>query len=179
MPGKIRRTIATLDGPSDDGLLPPDPDALLEQRRIEVKEATAKAAADPPPLTTEEEDEVLDLINAGRKERHIELFGRRIHLRTLTIEEELKVSEITKPYIGSDGYPRAYRTAVVAAAIRTIDGELLFNPISTEEFDRIIFEKFKKLLDYYPLAVDQIYSQYQQMEAELFKLVEKLGKSLG
>lgn len=199
-----RRTMASLDGPADDGLAPPDPeallvaqrkaeimavaaqteptppdaDALLQQRKLEVKEA-ARAAAENPELTDQEEDEAVDLIHAGRKEKFVDIFGRRIQLRTLTIEEELKVSEITKQYIGSDGYPRAYRTAVVAAAIRTIDGQLLFNPISESEFDELIRKKFEKLLDYYPLAVDQIYARYRDMELELLALVEKLGKSSG
>jgi hypothetical protein len=171
--------MATMDGPADEGLILPDPDALLEQRKVEAKEASAKAATEEPVLTSEEEDEVVDLINAGCKESWPVVFTRRIHLRTLTIEEELKVSEITKPYIGSDGYPRAYRTAVVAAAIRTIDGELLFNPISDVELDQIIAKKFEKLLGYWPLAVDQIYSRYRDMELELLALVEKLGKSSG
>lgn len=171
--------MTSLDGPDGDGITPPDPDALLEARRAEIKEAAAKAETEEPVLTEEEETEVVDLINAGRKERFPVIFGRKIHLRTLTIEEELKVSEITKQYLGSDGYPRAYRTAVVAAAIRTIDGQLLFNPISESEFDQIIVEKFKKLLDYYPLAVDQIYAQYREMELELLALVENLGKSSG
>lgn len=170
-----------MDGPPDDGLVPPDPDAILEQRKLEAKEAAAKEKAEevPPTLSAVEEDEVVDLINAGRKEKHIEVFNRKIHLRTLTIAEELKVSEITKLYIGSDGYPRAYRTAVVAAAIRTIDGQLLFNPISDSELEDIIRKKFEKLLDYYPLAVDQIYNHYREMELELLALVEKLGKSSG
>lgn len=196
--------MASLDGPPDDGLIPPDPDALLiaqrkaeiagaqtgvltvpneddllEQRRAEINEAAGKAQEKLPELPPEEEDEVVDLIHAGRKETTFELFGRTIHLRTLTIEEELKVSEITKPYLGSDGYPRAYRTAVVAAAIRTIDGQLLFNPISTEEFSQLILKKYEKLLGYYPLAVDQIYARYRDMELELLKLVERLGKSSG
>jgi hypothetical protein len=179
MPGKIRRTMATLEGPSDDGLIPPDPDALLEQRRIEIKEAAAKAAEEEPVLTADEEDEVVDLMHAGRKERFVEVFNRNIHLRTLTIAEELKVSEITKPYLNSDGWGRAYRTAVVAAAIRTIDGKLLFNPMSDNEFDQIIVKKFEILLDYYPLAVDQIYNKYRELELELLALVDKLGKSSG
>lgn len=171
--------MATMDGPPDDGLIPPDPDALLEQRRIEVKEAAVKAATEEPVLTDEEEDEVVDLVNAGKKEKFFEIFGRRIQLRTLTIEEELKLSEITKQYMGTDAYPRAYRTAVVAAAIRTIDGKLLFNPISEAEFDQIIVKKFEKLLDWYPLGVDQIFARYQEMERELLELVQKLGKSSG
>jgi hypothetical protein len=178
MPGK-RRTMEQLDGPSDDGLIPPDEDALLEQRKIEIKEAAEKAAEEEPVLTEAEEDEAIDLVNAGRKETFFELFGRKIHLRTLTIEEELAVSEITKQYMGSDGYPRAYRTAVVAAAIRTIDGKLLFNPISVQEFDEIIKKKFEILLGYYPLAVDQIYKNYRDMELELIAFVDKLGKSQG
>lgn len=182
--------MASLDGPTDDGLIPPDlealleqrkpdQDALLEQRIAEAKEAAANPDESEPVLTSEEEDEAVDLIHAGRKEKHFELFGRKIHLRTLTIEEELKVSEITKRYIGTDGYPRAYRTAVVAAAIRTIDGELLFNPISDSEIEQIIVKKYEKLLDYYPLAVDQIYAKYRDMELELLAFVEKLGKSQG
>ena len=176
-----RMTMASLDGPSDDGLLPPDvdEDELLQKRIVEIKDAAAQAESDPPELTSEEEDEVVDLVNAGRKECWPVIFGRKIHLRTLTIEEELKISEITKPYIGSDGYPRAYRTAVVAAAIRTIDGKLLFNPLSVEDVDRIIVEKFNKLITYYPLGIDQIYARYRDMELELLEFVEKLGKSSG
>lgn len=178
MSGK-RRTATFLDAPPDDGLLPPDPDELLEQRRVEVKEAAAKAVEEEPVLTPEEEDDTVELIYAGRKERYFTLFQRRIHLRTLTIAEELKVSEITKAFMGSDGYPRAYRTAVVAAAIRSIDGKLLFNPITEGEFDQIIAKKFELLIEYYPLAVDQIFAEYREMELELLSLVEKLGKSLG
>ncbi len=168
--------MASMDGPADEGLILPDQDALLEQRIAAAKEAAENTDESEPVLTPEEEDEVVDLINAGRKDNHFELFGRKIHLRTLTIDEELKVSEITKRYLGSDGYLRAYRTAVVAAAIRTIDGELLFNPISDAELDQIIAKKFDKLLTYYPLAVDQIFARYQDMERELLALVEKLGK---
>lgn len=174
-----KRTMASLDGPSDDGLTPPDKDALLEIRKVEVKAAAEKAATEEPVLTDEEEDELVDLINAGRKESFPVVFNRKIHLRTLTIEEELKVSEITSKYVGTDGWGRAYRTAIVAAAIRTIDGELLFNPISDTEFDQLIVLKFKKLLDYYPLAVDQIYARYREMELELLALVDKMGKSQG
>lgn len=179
MPGKIRRTMASLEGPGDDGLMPPDPDVILEQRKAEIKEAAAKAEETEPVLTPEEEDEAVDLVNAGFKECWPVIFTRRVHLRTLTIEEELKVSEITKQYLGSDGYLRAYRTAVVAAAIRTIDGKLLYNPISEPEFDEIIKHKFEVLVKYYPLAVDQIFARYQEMESELAKLVQKLGKSQG
>lgn len=179
MPPVRRRSMASMDGPTDDGLLPPDPDALLEKRRVEIKEAAEKAASEEPVLTEAEEDEVVDLVYAGRKETHFELFGRMIHLRTLTIEEELKVAEVTKPWLQTDGYPRAYRTAVVAAAIRTIDGKLLFNPLSESDFDQIVRKKFEKLLNYYPLGVDQIYARYYEMERELLVFVEKLGKSSG
>lgn len=177
MPG--RRRMETLDGPPEDGLMPPDPDALLEQRRIELQEAAEKADEEPPVLTPEEEEEVVDLLHAGRKEKYVEVFGRRLHLRTLTIGEELKVSELTKPYLNSDGWGRAYRTAVVAAAIRTIDGKLLFNPLSLSEFDENIAKKFEKLQDWYPLGIDQVYAKYREMELELLEFVEKLGKSSG
>lgn len=171
--------IPTLSDSSDDHeLVAPDLDAILEKNREERKEEAKKSAKEPT-LTDAEEMEFIELINIGRKERVVDVFGRKIHLRTLTIEEELQISEITKQYIGSDGYPRAYRTAVVAGAIRTVDGQLLFSPISDEEDDNIIRNKFEKLLRYYPLAVDQIYSKYREMELELLELVEKLGKSSG
>lgn len=174
-----RRMVSMEDAPDDGFIQPPDQDALLEARKVEVKESAVKAEEEGLELTSEEEDEAIDLINAGCKNVYFTLFRRKIHLRTLNIEEELKVSEITKPFIGSDGYPRAYRTAIVAAAIRTIDNELLFNPISELEFDQLIVKKFEKLLTYYPLAVDQIYARYRDMELELLSLVEKLGKSSG
>jgi len=175
----IKRTMASLEGPSDDGITPPDADQLLEARKAEVFAAAEKAATEEPVLTEDEEIETIDLVHAGRKECFPTIFGRKIHLRTLTIAEELKVSEITKHYVGTDGWGRAYRTAVVAAAIRKIDGKLLFDPISENEYREIIVKKYEILLDYYPLAVDQIYARYRDMELELLALVEKLGKSEG
>lgn len=166
----------SLEGPPDDGLVPPDANVLLEQRKLEIEAEAEKAAESEPELTEEEEEEVVDLLVAGKKDRVVTVFGRVIHLQTLTIAEELKVSQITKPYIGSDGWGRATRTAVVAAAIRTIDGELLFNPLSKSDFDEIISKKFDKLMDWYPLGVDQIYKEYVEMEKELADLVKKLGK---
>lgn len=172
--------IPTLTDNKDDGMMPPpDADAILQKRVAEAKEIAEKAKREDPVLSEEEETEIIDLVHAGRKERVVQVFNRKIHLRTLTIEEELKVSDITRQFLGSDGYPRAYRTAIVAAAIRSIDNELLFNPISAEEMENIIVKKYEKLLGYYPLAVDQIYARYREMELELLELVEKLGKSSG
>src|SRR5512143_4050870 len=94
---KIQMT--SLDGPDGDGITPPDADALLEARKAEIKEAAEKAEVEEPVLKEEEEDQAVDLIHAGRVEGYFEIFTRRIHLRTLTIEEELKVSDITKRYL--------------------------------------------------------------------------------
>jgi len=183
----------SLDGPGDDGIVAPDAEALLgakkadltdqdkllEARKIEAKAAAAKAAETDVELTPGEEQKAIELIHVGRLERYVEVFGRTIQLRTLTIEEELKLSEITKHYLNTDGYARAYRTALVAAALRTIDGKLLFDPMSDVEFEQIIAKKFEILIGYYPLAVDQIYLKYRDMELELIEIANKLGKSSG
>ena len=61
-------------------------------------------------------DEFEGLLFVGYLQREITSIPfHKFVVRTLTINEKLEISLITKPYLDSIGYGRAYKAAVVAA----------------------------------------------------------------
>jgi hypothetical protein len=136
---------------------------------------------DPVDLTEEEEQVFSDLLFIGRKEKLIHIAGHTILVSTLTTDVELQLGLLTKEFQGSDGYARAYKTAVVAASIKEVDGRPLYQSLSSEESDDVAYvvrKKFEKVQKYYPVLLEMIYTQVVELEKELFPLVEKLKKTL-
>ncbi|WP_267716790.1 hypothetical protein [Streptomyces sp. CoH17] len=130
-------------------------------------------------LTPDEEVSLTEAIMIGRRERTVYLYDHKFRLKTLTVDEELQIALVAKKWLGTDGYPRAYKTVIVAASLVELDGEPFFVPISREDEDEIVRKKFEKLKRYYPVLVDPLYAEFSKLEQELAPLLEKLGKSSG
>ena len=86
---------------------------------------------------TEGEESLLKthLLN-GSRTKTIEVLGHSILLRTISVREELEVISLIKEWEDTRGFSKAFKTAVLAASIVTIDGEPLYTPFSTEESSR-------------------------------------------
>lgn len=132
------------------------------------------------PLELNAQDEFLfeELLLIGRREKQISVAGHRILLSTMNTDVELQIGLLTKEFMGSDAYARAYKASVVAASIKEIDGRPLYQPLSPGEEDTttVVRKKFEKVREYYPIIVDMIYNRVMELEQELFPLVEKLKK---
>lgn len=128
-------------------------------------------------LTEAESDDFRNLLFIGRLSETVDVLGHPIALSTLSTEEDLAIGLVTKPYIGSDSYQRAYRTAIVAAAIRSIDGEPLVLAISGDTTTlEIVQAKFDKVKKYYPIFLDAVYERFTELEKKLLPVVSRLGK---
>lgn len=134
----------------------------------------------PEDLTVEEESLFEDLITIGKIEKKIKFAGHHVYFSTLTVDRELQIGLLTKPYLNSDAYARAYKAAVVAGSVIELDGQPIYQPLSPhEDLETIMRKKFDIISAYYPVVVDLIYSKVMELEQELIPLVEKLGKTFG
>jgi hypothetical protein len=133
--------------------------------------------SEPVYLDEEERANFETLVTFGKKSKQAQVWGHTILISTLTVEEELGIGLLVKPYMNSDAYTRAYKTAVVAASIHEIDGQPVYMPLSAKEDNNAILrKKWEKIKSYYPAVVDQMYRATTELEQELFSLLDKLAK---
>ena len=144
------------------------PETIVEEIIEEPKET----------LTEEESEDFKNLIVVGMISDEFDLMGHKILLRTLSTKEDLCVGLLVKPYLDSSSFQRAYKTAIVAAATREIDGELLLGSLKREPDDLELMRlKFNKINEYYPVVIDAIYSRFVELEKKLLPVVSRLGKT--
>jgi len=97
----------------------------------------------------------------------------RFVVRTLTVNEKLAVSLITKEYQDSIGYGRAYRAAVVAAGLESVDGRSL---IDGAKGVNVIRQKFDYVTNgWYDAVIDILFSEIDQLEGRVLKVLEEVG----
>lgn len=158
----------------DDGLISPTIDndeEVLPPTTDEINDMI------PVNLTEEEQQNFENLLTFGKKTALDEVFGHSVYLSTLTVEEELQIGLLVKPYLNTDAYYRAYKTAVVAASVKEIDGQPVYQPMSShEDSNQIMRKKWDKVKTYYPIIVDSMYNCVTRLEEELGGLIEKISK---
>lgn len=131
-------------------------------------------------LTNEEANEFVEAIQLGAASGVADILGHEVEYTLLNIQQELEVARIISDFDNTAGRNRAYKTAVVAAAVDKIDGEYIYVPASPEQARKIIRHKFDTMSKYYALFVDKIYEDVIKKEMETGQnLVNKLSKSEG
>jgi len=157
----------------DDGLISPtiDDDEEITSPVTEIDDLT------PVHLTEDEQQNFESIITFGKKTAVDEVFGHSVFLSTLTVEEELQIGLLVKPYLNTDAYYRAYKTAVVAASVKEIDGQPVYQPMSAhEDSNQIMRKKWDKIKTFYPIIVDSMYNCVTRLEEELGGLIEKISR---
>ncbi len=136
---------------------------------------------DPTPsLSQDEEAELLNLVELGRQTRTVDVLGHRVVLSSLTVDDELQVGQVVKPYIGTIAQARAHRTGLLAAAVREIDGVPLWSPLRVSDRQNDVAKKFERLSEYHAAVIDTMYERYIEFEQEVGKVfTERLGESAG
>lgn len=131
-------------------------------------------------LTDEERTEFVTLMTCGKRSKVIDVLGHSVGIESLNNDDDLRIGLFTKEYRDSDAYARAVHVATAAAAIRTIDGRMLYTPLSMDETPESIFAaKVQKLLKYHPVSVTEIYREVLNLDAEFVELAVRLGKLKG
>lgn len=155
---------------------PDEPDRIMVDEEPEPEEDEAE---DPghTDLSDEERENFRNLMTVGRRTKTVTLFDHKVVLASLNVDDEVMIGQATKEYVGSQTFPRAWQSATVAAAIRSMDGEAWGQSLYADAEPEVLFEeKWAKVRRMYPLVVQYLYNEVTQMEAEFAELARKLGK---
>jgi len=118
-------------------------------------------------------DEFEGLLYLGYLQQEVnEIPFHKFVVKTLTINEKLEVSLITKPYLESIGYNRAYKAAIVAAGLVSVDGREL---IPSNKRINIVKEKFNYIIDsWYDVVIDLLYVAIEELEMKVILVLQEL-----
>lgn len=142
-------------------------DELFEVPVKEEEESVEEVSAD-----------VQALLQIGYLTDTFEFAGRQYLIRTLKIGEELQVGLISQKWVGTIDEGRAYVTAVLAAAIQTVNGKPLIVSLGPSDEKILIDRKFEYLLEeYYWNSIKELYNSYYKplldRQIEAFEEIKK------
>lgn len=173
----------------DPDLEPPKPrreaaegvESSPEPDRILVGEAPEDEVEPDEPehtdLTEEERESFGNLLTVGRRTKTVTVFDHKVVLVSLNVDDEIMIGQATRPYKDSLTHTRAWQSATVAAAIRSVDGEAWGQSLYADAEPEVLFEsKWEKVRRMYPLVVQVLYKEVTDMEVEFAELAHKLGK---
>jgi hypothetical protein len=94
-------------------------------------------------------------------------------VRTLTINEKIEISLLTKPYLDSVGFNRAWKSATVAAGLVSVDGRPL---ISSNKTVNSLQQKYDYVTqNWYDVVVELLYEEIQKLEDKAIIVLGELG----
>lgn len=135
---------------------------------------------------SEEEEELLEeedplsqdesnLIYRGHLTSQVYIGGREIKLRTLRIGEELEAAMLVDRYKDSVEAARALATAIVAAAITSVDGKPLVQSLGPTE--NTLETRLNYLLkNWYWITVREVYAEYNRLMRRVVDAYESVKK---
>jgi len=94
-------------------------------------------------------------------------------VRTLTVNEKLEVTLITKPYMNMLGYGRAYKAAVVAAGLISVDGRDL---VPSNKSINSIRQKYDYIVNnWYDIVIEILFDNIEALENRSAVVLQELG----
>jgi hypothetical protein len=119
-------------------------------------------------------DEFEGLLFVGYLQREITRIPfHKFVVKTLTINDKLEISLLTKPYLESVGYGRAYKAAVVAAGLVSVDGKEL---VPSNKNINVIKQKYDYVVNnWYDTTVELLYNEIEALENRVIIVLQELG----
>ena len=114
------------------------------------------------------------LLYLGHLEKEVtQIPFHKFVVRTLTVNEKLEVSLLTKEYVDTIGYGRAYRAAVVAAGLQSVDGRQL---LPTTTSNNILRQKYDYVVNgWYDAVIDILFAAIDELEGRVLTVLQELG----
>ncbi|MGW7100390.1 hypothetical protein [Streptomyces sp. NPDC054838] len=122
------------------------------------------------------------LLYIGALTERFSWLGHEFIIRTLGVDEQLAVAQVTKQYEGmAGGEQLAYATAVSAMATVSVDGEELPTPIGEDgklaEWAHRRFGYVKS--NWYQYTISEVFQRYLALEDKAAQTVAAMGKAFG
>lgn len=176
-PAEAQSDLSAAFMPTDEDYAPFDP----REASSKQPPATVDEVSDQPqvpafdPRYTEEFEGLLFL---GALRKRFRWMGHEFVVRSLVTSEVLEVGLLQKPYVGSMGEIKAYQSAVVAAAIMSVDGKP--PPIPVTDMDSDLEARFQYVINHWqPIVIDMLYGQVLSLEQTVNETLSAMGKARG
>lgn len=119
-------------------------------------------------------DEFEGLLYVGYLQREVTSIPfHKFVVRTLTVNEKLEISLITKPYLDTIGYGRAWKAAVVAAGLVSVDNRDL---IPSSKNINVVRQKYEYVINnWYDTVIDFLYEEIESLENRVILVLQELG----
>jgi len=119
-------------------------------------------------------DEFEGLLFLGKLQREVTRIPfHKFVVGTLTVNDKLEISLLTKPYLDTIGYGRSYKAAVVAAGLVSVDGKEL---IPGNRNLNIIQQKYDYVVgNWYDAVIDILYEEIEILENRVVLVLQELG----
>ncbi|MET7363273.1 hypothetical protein ABZS76_33215 [Streptomyces sp. NPDC005562] len=143
---------------------------------------TAEDGTELPAFDERSAEAFTGLLYLGSLTESFSWLGHDFVIRTLGVDEQLAVAQVTKQYEGTGGGEQlAYATAVVAMAIVTVDGEELPTPIGEDaklaEWAHKRFGYVKS--NWFQYTISEVFQRYLKLEDTAAQTVAAMGKAFG
>ena len=114
------------------------------------------------------------LLYLGKLEKEVTSIPlHKFIVRTLTVNEQLEVLLITQPYADGIGYSRAYKAAVVAAGLVSVDGREL---VPTDKSSNVLRQKWDYITNgWYEPVIDVLYDEINQLHTRMITVCQEIG----
>jgi len=119
-------------------------------------------------------DEFEGLLFLGQLKREVTRIPfHKFVVRTLTVNDKLEISLLTKPFLDTIGYGRSYKAAVVAAGLISVDGKEL---IPGNKSLNVIKQKYDYVTqNWYDTVIDILYEEIEILENRVVLVLQELG----
>ena len=114
------------------------------------------------------------LLYLGKLEKEVvSIPMHKFVVRTLTVNEQLEVLLITQPYADGIGYARAYKAAVVAAGLVSVDSKEL---VATDKSSNVLRQKWEYVTNgWYEPVIDVLYEEIDQLHSRMIQVCQEIG----
>jgi hypothetical protein len=138
-------------------------------------------AAEPlPEFNPKHRDPFEGLLYLGRLQKTFKRWGHEFTIRTLTTEDMAEIGLIVRDYQGSQAENAVYQTAVVAAAIVTVDGQPLPQPITIDTEGSLTSIRFPYVLkNWLPAVREGLFWESHRLETEVRQVLAAMGEASG
>jgi hypothetical protein len=113
------------------------------------------------------------LAYVGRLEDTVDVLFHRFVVRTLTDVEKLEIALVVKQWQETVAYGKAYRAAVVAAGLMSVDGRPILSPRNDISRIRQQFDYITKR--WHDTVIDLLFSKIDALEGRVIAILQEMG----
>lgn len=120
----------------------------------------------------------MGLMFIGALSKRFDWAGHTFVIRTLTVDDQLQCSLVSKDYVDTGGANRAWQAAVVACCTVTVDGQPL--PVPLDDSKSGFLTRYDWVLrHWFAPVIDVVYEQFLILNFKVQEVLAAMGKATG